>query len=92
MYRGASRVDVVVDISDVWEKRVAAVKAHVSQLDATAPGDATYLTRPGFLDEIEGRARVFGARTGGTYGEGYRSRGPLVLADPAALLGGGRYT
>jgi bacillithiol biosynthesis deacetylase BshB1 len=91
-YRGSARVDLVIDVTSVWEQRVAAARAHASQMEASAPGESTYLTHPGFLAEIEARARVFGAGTGGTYGEGYRSRGPLSLADPLALLGGGRLT
>lgn len=88
LYRGDAPADLVVDVSPVWEKRVAAARAHASQFDAAA-GPSTYLTAPGFLAEIEARARVFGARTGGTHGEGYRSRGPLVLRDARALLSGG---
>ena len=87
LYRGTSRAHVVVDVTPVWEARMAAVRAHASQLDPAA-GPATYLTAPGFLEEIEARARVLGALAGGMFGEGYRARGPLALADARALLGG----
>lgn len=85
MYWHVADPDLVVDITPVWDARVAAVLAHASQLDPAA-GEATYLTAPGFLAGVEARARVFGAVTGGTYGEGYRSRGPIVLRDVRALL------
>jgi LmbE family N-acetylglucosaminyl deacetylase len=90
LYRGQARAHLVVDVTPVWSRRVAALAAHSSQLDPGA-GPATYLTAPGFLAEVEARARVLGAQAGGTFGEGYRSRGPLVLADARALLGIGRF-
>lgn len=86
IYRGTSPPSVVVDVTSVWERRVASMEAHRTQFGAGA-GPATYLTAPGFRAEIESRARVFGALAGGTYGEGYRARGPVAIQDPVALLG-----
>jgi LmbE family N-acetylglucosaminyl deacetylase len=76
---------VVVDITPVWERRVAALRAHVSQIEGEGP--STYLTDPGFLGEVESRARVFGASIGARFGEGYRARGPIAVRDARALLG-----
>lgn len=87
LYRSAARPHLVVDVSTAWERRVAAVRAHASQLDP-ARGPATYLTAPGFLEEIEGRARALGALVGARYGEGFRMRGPVPITDARALLGG----
>lgn len=89
LYRGTASPNLVVDVTTVWEKRMAALREHKSQLDPEA-GPATYLTAPGFLAEVEGRGRVFGAVAGALYGEAYRVRGPIVLADARALLGAGR--
>lgn len=86
MYRGTAEPRVVVDVTSVWDRRMAALEAHRSQLDPEA-GPPTYLTAPGFRAEIESRARVFGALAGGTFGEAYRSRGPVVIHDPRALMG-----
>ncbi len=88
LYRGSAPPTLVVDVTAVWAAREAAVRAHASQLDPAA-GEPTYLTRPGFLAEVEARARVHGALAGGTFGEGYRSRGPLAVRDARALLGAG---
>lgn len=85
LYRSETRAQFVVDVTRVWESRMAALRAHASQLEASA-GASTYLTAPGFLAEVEARARVLGAQAGGTFGEGYRTRGPLVLGDARALL------
>ena len=89
LYRGTASPNLVVDVSSVWEKRMAALREHKSQLDADA-GPSTYLTAPGFLAEVEGRGRVFGAVAGAMYGEAYRVRGPIVLNDARALLRGAR--
>lgn len=86
LYRGSTPPTLVVDVTPVWDARVAAIAAHASQLDPAA-GDSTYLTAPGFLAEIESRARVHGAAAGGVFAEGFRTRGPLALRDARALLG-----
>ena len=85
LYRSAARPHIVVDVSPVWELRMRAVRAHASQLDPER-GPATYLTAPGFLDEVESRARALGAAIGARYGEGYRMRGPVPVTDARALL------
>jgi bacillithiol biosynthesis deacetylase BshB1 len=87
LYRVAPAPHLVVDVTAVWERRVAAIAAHRSQLGAGA-GPDTYLTAPEFLAEVEARARVFGASIGVRYGEGYRTRGPLGVTDARALLSG----
>jgi N-acetylglucosamine malate deacetylase 1 len=86
LHRSHRRPHLVVDVSAVWERRVAAIAAHASQLGPGGGGHATYLTHPDFLPEIEGRARHYGALIGARFGEGYRSRGPLAVADARALL------
>jgi N-acetylglucosamine malate deacetylase 1 len=89
LHRSDRRPHLVVDVSAVWERRLAAITAHASQLGIGGGGAATYLTHPDFLPEIEGRARHYGALIGVRFGEGYRSRGPLAVADARALLAPG---
>ena len=69
----------------MWPRRVAALRAHASQLDPAA-GPDTYLTQTGFVESVEARARAWGALAGVEYAEGYRVRGPLALLDVRALL------
>lgn len=88
LYRSTQRAQVVVDVSEVWDRRMNALREHRSQLDPAA-GPATYLTADGFLEEVEARGRLFGAQIGVRYGEGYRLRGALGLMDARALLAGG---
>lgn len=90
LYRTAARPHLVVDVTSVWERRMNALREHKSQLDPNR-GPSTYLTQPGFLEEIEARARLFGASIGTRFGEGYRTRTPLGLHDARLLMdeGGG---
>ena len=85
LYRSGPAPHLVVDITSTWERRHQALLAHQSQI-GSGPGPDTYLTSPDFLAEVEGRARAFGARIGVTFGEGYRVRGPIAIADARALL------
>ena len=86
LYRGTRRAHLVVDVTPVWERRMSALRDHASQLGSGA-GPETYLTDPGFLAEVEARARVLGAAIGVTYGEGYRMTSPVGIHDARALLG-----
>ena len=87
IHRSGVAPHLLVDVSEVWERRQAALRAHVSQLDPAA-GPATYLTAPGFLESVEARARAWGALAGVEHAEGYRVRGPFALLDARALLAG----
>ena len=87
IHRSGVAPHLLVDVSEVWEKRQAALRAHARQLDPAA-GPATYLTASGFLESVEARARHWGALAGVTHAEGYRVRGPLALLDARALLAG----
>lgn len=92
LYRSNTVPHLVVDVSDVWERRMTALRAHKSQLDPAA-GEATYLTATGFLDGVEARARAWGQHAGVTHAEAYRVRGPFAITDARALLpiAGGRH-
>ena len=87
LFRASAEPHVVVDVSEVWGSLQAALRAHASQLDPAA-GPTTYLTRPGFLESVEARARAWGALGGVSYAEGYRARGPFVVHDARVLLAG----
>src|SRR5262249_56779742 len=87
VFRHTLAPDLVVDISDVFEQRMSALRAHKSQLGLDASGGHdTYLTAEGFLEEVTARARVLGGRIGVRYGEGYRHQGPVPLWNVGALL------
>lgn len=63
--------DVIVDISDHWERRMASVAAYKSQFyDPKMEGDETYISSEKFWKFFEGRARSYGHRIGVEFGEG----------------------
>lgn len=64
----------VVDITDVYEQRLAAIKAHKSQFyDPTSKDPQTLLSQNFFFDFIETRARNYGFKIGVKYGEPFYS-------------------
>jgi bacillithiol biosynthesis deacetylase BshB1 len=84
--------DLVVDVGEVWEAKMAALDAYQSQLHqlgADRREPATKVATPEFRLAIEGRARHFGLLIGAAYGEAFVSRLPLAVGDPLALLPGG---
>ncbi len=64
--------DLVVDVSDFWEKKMASIKAFKSQFhDPDSKEPQSFISAPGFLEFIEARAREFGHKIGVRYGEGF---------------------
>lgn len=70
---------LVVDVSSVWERKMAAIKAYQSQFQADEKWSPTAISRPDFLRFIKARAIVFGAMIGVTYGEAFYLPGPVAL-------------
>jgi len=81
---------LVVDITPVWEQKVAAVRAYASQLDAAGPGDdgAHFLSGSNILQRMETKARTYGELIKVPFGEPLFSMGPVACPDPAAWFGG----
>lgn len=84
--------DLLVDISDVFDQRMEAIKAYTTQFNAPASGDdgpQTYISTPDFLESVIARARLFGKRIGVKYAEGFltekkigiRSLGDLIQVE-----------
>lgn len=82
--------DLIVDISDVFEQRMEAVKAYGTQFHASpesSKGVQTYISTPDFYEALVSRARLMGKRIGVKFAEGYvsqknigiRSLGDLIL-------------
>lgn len=74
----------VVDVTPVWTRRMAAVETYASQF---GPGGSTEIGNSAFLDQIEARARYFGAMIGAARGEPFFCRGPLAVAQLPELDG-----
>lgn len=79
--------DFIMDVSEVWETRMEAVKAYQTQFhspDSKEP--QTYLSNPDFLDALTARARLLGKRIGVKYGEGFLSKKNIGLTSLDALV------
>lgn len=66
--------DIVVDVSDYWDQKIASIRAFRSQFfnetyEENEP--QTYISNPEFLHVIEARAREYGKYIGAKYAEGY---------------------
>jgi bacillithiol biosynthesis deacetylase BshB1 len=70
----------LIDVSDVYDRKLAALDCHTSQFTPPAPGGAvaTRLNTPLFRQLIESRDAQFGAQAGVSRAEGVVVREPLL--------------
>jgi len=67
--------DLVVDVSDFWEKKMDAIRAFKTQFyDPNSKEADTYISSPAFMKLVESRGSEFGHAIGAKYGEGYTVR------------------
>ena len=79
--------DLIVDISDVWEQRLEAIKAYKTQFHNPGLDEPqTYISSPEFMESLSARARDLGKRIGVKYGEGFVSRKNIGIANFDALI------
>jgi N-acetylglucosamine malate deacetylase 1 len=71
----------VLDISDVWEHKLEAIRAYQSQFNSSEDGMHTAISDPGFLRLMEARAVWFGSMIGAAYGEPYYMPGPVPVVE-----------
>lgn len=65
----------VINISDVMEQKLAAIRAYGTQFDSGDENEPqTYISTPDFLDSVIYRAKMYGKMIGVKYAEGYISR------------------
>lgn len=78
--------DVIVDISDVWDRKLEAIRCYRSQFDPSYPAPTTILSERRFMAFLEGRARHWGAQIGVEFGEGLVALRPLGVVRPSLLI------
>lgn len=67
--------DILVDITEVMDQKVASIRAFKTQFDSRDNSEPqTYISSPEFLEAVISRAREFGKSIGATYAEGFTSR------------------
>ncbi len=81
--------DIVVDISDYWEKKIEVIQAYKTQFfnpEYNENEPQTYISRPEFLEVIESRALEFGKNIQARYAEGFTCRRLLGVNNLFDLL------
>ena len=68
--------DILVDVTDHWDKKIESVRAYGSQFFNPEWQDEpqTYISSPEFVQVVEARAREFGKSIGVKFAEGFTSR------------------
>ncbi len=69
--------DFVVDISDVFDKKIESIGAFSTQFfnpELNDSGPQTYISSPEFIESVINRAKMFGKMIGVKYAEGFNSK------------------
>ena len=81
--------DFVVDVSDVFDKKIRSIEAFSSQFYNREAGDKepqTYISSPEFLESIINRSKMFGKMIGVKYAEGFISKKMIGIKTFDALI------
>ena len=80
--------DVLVDVTEFWDGKMASIYAFKSQFHNPEYDQAeqTYISSPEFLKVVEARSREFGKAIGGTFAEGFTSKKLLGVNSLSDLL------
>lgn len=81
--------DLIVDISDVFEQRMNAIKAYTTQFYTNsegAKGTQTYISTPDFMDATISKAQLIGKQIGVKYGEGFISQKNIGIKTLESLV------
>lgn len=75
--------DIVIDISEFWDTKMASIKAFKTQFynPEHKEEQQTYISTPEFVKVVEARAREFGKYIGTTFAEGFTSKKLLGVDD-----------
>jgi len=76
----------VVDITDVVEKKLEAIRCHHSQFRREGGGAKTPISDPGFEEDLRAFWRFHGRGVGAHYAEPFAMDGPPALPDPVQAL------
>ncbi|HUI31727.1 MAG TPA: bacillithiol biosynthesis deacetylase BshB1 [Candidatus Acidoferrales bacterium] len=87
MQHRAFRPMIYVDISNDYETKVAAIKAHKSQFfNPSSKDPETALSTPEFLEYLFGRMRYHGRQAGVRYAEPFWTTEPLTVSNFDCLV------
>lgn len=80
--------NIVLDITDFWEKKEQAILAYTTQFNVSAADNEpqTYISNPDFMESTRGRAAELGRSIQAKYAEGFTARKILGIQDIFQLL------
>jgi LmbE family N-acetylglucosaminyl deacetylase len=70
--------DLMVDVTDCYDEKIAALSAYRSQF-ITGQGTVATPLNQGYIERVEARDRILGQKRMLTYAEGFVSKLPLVV-------------
>ena len=79
--------DFLVDISEVFETKMAAIRAYKTQFfNASIEAPQTYISTPEFLNIVAYNSQLLGKRIGVKYAEGFQSKKTLGIKNLDAFI------
>jgi bacillithiol biosynthesis deacetylase BshB1 len=81
--------DFIMDITDVFEQRMEAIKAYTTQFynpENEDDGPQTYISTPDFFESVIARARMVGKKIGVKYGEGFNTEKRIGIKNLDSLI------
>jgi len=80
--------DIILDITDFWEKKEQSILAYTTQFNVSSDDDEpqTYISNPDFMESTRGRAAELGRNIQVKYAEGFTARKLLGVHDLFQLL------
>ncbi|MBS1743624.1 MAG: bacillithiol biosynthesis deacetylase BshB1 [Bacteroidetes bacterium] len=79
--------DFVVDISNVFERKLDAIRAYKTQFHQPGmEGPQTYISTPDFLDSVIYRSKMMGKMIGVKYAEGFITKKKIGISNFDALI------
>lgn len=82
------RPDIVIDISPYWDQKLDSIQAYKTQFftaQHSSDEPQTYISKPQFIQIVEGRAREFGKAIQVDFAEGFTCRRILGVDDIFSL-------
>jgi bacillithiol biosynthesis deacetylase BshB1 len=81
--------ELIIDITNVFDQRMEAVKAYSTQFynpQLNDDGPQTYISTPDFLESVIARARMIGKKIGVKYAEGFTTEKRIGIRNLDALI------
>jgi bacillithiol biosynthesis deacetylase BshB1 len=79
--------DILIDVSEVWEQRMEAIKAYRTQFHSNDSQEPqTYISSPAFMEAVIARGRLLGKRIGVQFAEGFLSKKAIGISTLDALV------